>query len=360
MNTKFIIRLYRDGEEKSIVGLLKSAFSVWDIKENSLDYWRWKYLDTPMGTDIVVAESERGIIAVSHNILLNIKVGDAMMLSQFSCDVTTHNDYRGMGVFSGMVEYVEKLRSDKQVRLGYGISSNPVVIKEWGKRGRFSFPHLTSIMVRIKDVDLHLKMRPMENSEFIRAGFKALSSLHRIRRTLKGQARRENDLNLRSITRFHDDNDVFFSLVQKDYDFLPEKSSFFLNWRYCDSRGGKFIVKQAVEGGAVLGYIAYQLVKTDEYPEGFIFDLLALPGRVDVIGALLEDACKFFDDSKVNVIYYLVVKEHNYQAISVNHGFLDSRRSLYITFQVIDASYEFEALRGSPSNRVYFSYCDML
>ncbi len=360
MSKHFIVRSYRDGDEKGILDLLKPAFSIWGARENSLDYWRWKYLDTPLGTDIVIAESGGRIIGVSHNIFLNLKVGDSMLLSSFSSDVTTHSDYRGLGVFSSLVGEVERLRSEKNVKLGYGISGNPAVIKEWGKRGRVSFPHHVSVNVRIKNVDLHLKMRPIENPKFLGAGYKTLSSLNRIRRTLKGQDRQEIGFDVRDVTRFNDDNDIFWSFVQKDYSFLPDKSSRFLNWRYCDPRGDKFIVKQAVEGDVVLGYIVYQIVNTDKYPEGFIVDLLALPGRLDVVSALIEDACKYFNGLGVNVVYYLVVKGHSYQGLSVDYGFFDSHRTLYITFQVIDAADTFEALKAASPSRVYFAYCDLL
>jgi len=259
-----------------------------------------------------------------------------------------------------LVEEVEKIRFEKKVKLGYGISGNPAVIHEWGRRGRISFPHQVSYMARIRDIGLHLEMRPIENAALMSAGFKTLDNLNKLRQAFKQRTKSNNDFELVEIQHFADNTDVFWAEIQKHYNFILDKSSQFLNWRYCDPRAGRFIVKQAIKDSKVFGYIVSELREDDEYSEGFIDDLLALPGRLDVVHALLDDSCSYFDDLNVNVVHYMVVRGHPYQEISSRNGFLDSHRTPYITCQIIDAEKDFEVLKASSPSQVHFTHSDSL
>ena len=312
-----------------------------------------------MGTEIVVAELDGKIIAVSHNMNLRIKIGPSVLLTQYSTDVTTHQNYRGIGVFGDLVKEVERLRTDKNVRLGYGVTTNPAVIKEWGKRGRIPFPHPISIMDRIIDVDLHIKKHNFENAYVLRAGYKTLSSLSKIRRKFKSKNNHVEDFNLVKADHFTEDIDDFWATIRGYYGFIHEKSSSYLNWRYCDPRAGEHYIKVAVSGGKILGYAVSEL-KNDEYPKGQIVELLALPERLDVINALFEDSCNYFDGLGVNVVHYLVVKGHPYQGISNDHGFIDSRGTPYITLQVIESEKEYEVLKASLPSQIYFDYSTLI
>jgi hypothetical protein len=335
------------------------AFPVWARKNVPLDHWQWKYLNTPLGTDVVVAVSEGKIIGVTHNILLHLKLGPSVVLTHLGADSTTHQNYRGIGVFGAILNLIEKIRIEKKVRLEYAISGNPIVRKEWGKRGRLPFPHPVSYMVRIRDVRLHLTMRPMENAAILSSIHSVLKNLNRIIRALKFSSKPKDDFEVIQIQSFDDNNDTFWEEIKPQYNFILDKSSKFLNWRYCDSRAGNFIIKKAVKDGKVLGYIVTELVKDEKYNEGFIVDLLALTERLDVADALLKDACAYFDGLGVNVIYYMVVKGHTYQRISSYNGFIDSRRIPYITCHILDTKNEFETLKASPPSQSYFSYADL-
>jgi hypothetical protein len=65
------------------------------------------------------------------------------------------------------------------------------------------------------------------------------------------------------------------------FDFVAERSSAFLNWRYADPRGGEHTVFAAWDGEQALGYIAFRMY----IGRGQILDILTLPGRADVARA---------------------------------------------------------------------------
>jgi hypothetical protein len=50
---------------------------------NALDYWKWKYLDAPLKSDITVSLCERKIVGVNHDLRLNLKEGSSILLTHW-------------------------------------------------------------------------------------------------------------------------------------------------------------------------------------------------------------------------------------------------------------------------------------
>ena len=55
-------RGYEAGDEDAIIDLLNQSFPEWRARDNAMDHWVWKYLDTPLGALVNVALSEGKII----------------------------------------------------------------------------------------------------------------------------------------------------------------------------------------------------------------------------------------------------------------------------------------------------------
>ena len=56
--------------------------------------------------------------------------------------------------------------------------------------------------------------------------------------------------------------------VKDGYNFILEKTSGYLNWRYLDPRGGEHVAFQAVDDSKALGVIVIQISRDDGYLEG--------------------------------------------------------------------------------------------
>jgi GNAT superfamily N-acetyltransferase len=359
MGNQIKYRLYKPGDENGILDLLKLSFSGWTKIENVLDYWKWKYLETPIGTDIVVAEDDGKIIGVSHNMELRLKLGSSIILTHFGADTTTHPDYRGKGVFGSIVELLEKIRVEKKLGLEYATSNNPAVHKEWQKRGRIIFPHPISIMVRIKNVNLHLKMRPLDNALFLESGYYVKNTMRIIDNTFKHKIVPLGNFTLEEINKFQNTNNEFWEKIKPNYNFILEKNNDYLNWRYKEPFN-KYIIKQATNDKELLGFSVINISEKSDYSEAFIYELIALPNRPDVALALFNDCCKTCDKLNINIIYYMVPKKSSYQKIANITGFLDSERDIFVTCHIIGTQADFEVMKKSSPNQIYFTYADTL
>jgi hypothetical protein len=58
----FAIRPYRPGDERDILQLFRKVFG----QDRSLDHWRWKFLDNPYGTQIMLCVAPNGDLAAQY------------------------------------------------------------------------------------------------------------------------------------------------------------------------------------------------------------------------------------------------------------------------------------------------------
>jgi hypothetical protein len=358
MLPNIIIRAYENGDEKDIVESLKIAFPNWG-GNSPLDYWKWKFLDNPTRSIIVVAESNGRVVGALHGVLLNVKMANSTVLSVYGCDAAVHPDFRGMGVHSKLLDLSSKIQHEKKVKFAYLQSRNPIVVKKFEELSRQQFPHYISYMVRIRDLDLHLKMRPVDNPGLVKYGFTVKKKINALK-TLIIPTHSIDDFSIQTVDKFDNSLDSFWEKIKTGYDFISDKSSLRLNWRYLDPRAGNFVVKRAVKDGEVLGFIVLEYRNSGDYPEGFISDLLTLPNRLDVAEALINDACLYFERLSVNSTYFLVVRDHPLQKIVEKYGYVDSGKSPNIICEPKDVSNEFSVVRTSLPRKIYFSYMDCL
>ena len=108
----FKVRFYKPGDEVGIVNLLQNTFPKWAMINNSLNFWKWKYTDAPYGREILVAVINEIIIGVEHSIFLPLKINDKNLTANFSGDTATHPDYRGIGVYSRIMNLQDQNRKN--------------------------------------------------------------------------------------------------------------------------------------------------------------------------------------------------------------------------------------------------------
>lgn len=361
--SEYHIREYQPGDEVEIAELLVTAFKGWpkfDLDCSPLDHWRWKYIDNPLKTNsVLVAVSDSHIVGCICGYYFKILVNGENLLGQHGGDLAVHPDYRKSGIFSELRLQKYELLSNTDTKLSFFLSTNPIVIESMKKRVRVNdFPHALTGMVRIKDFDMQLEKMPIENSLVNKYGFLSLKTLSNIRNRIMKQPDIGSNVFIKKISAFDERVDEFWKEVNDNHDFIFERSREYLNWRYCDSRAGKFIVEQAEEDGKILGYIVYNINRIrSDYPVGSIIDILTLPKRLDIAQALVKNAVDFFDEQDINLIKYINIEKNPNEIALKNNGFLDSRWNKYGFFYT---PYGGEDKLSEPlaANRFHFTFGD--
>jgi hypothetical protein len=361
------IRFYQPEDDKHIVELLKKTFPKWNNFKDPLNLWRWKYVDTPQKTVVTVIVVDNKIVGCNHNIIYNAKIGSEVESIQYADDLAVDINYRGQG-FWGKIRDFKRTRVTP-IKYKFSTTVNPIVRESREGRNRGILPFPVTRMVKIKDIGLHLRMRPMKNTLSVKYGYIILNLINRITNQFSSHIKRIDEFNLVPITEFDEGIDNFWEKIKDDYNFILERKQAYLNWRFRDNERGKHVKIQAVKGEEILGYMVIGLKEEEGYTEGQIEDLIALKNRLDVVDALLGYACKYFDGLGVNTVYYQVVEGHPYQIVSKLKGFIDSHSKPYIGFDYgeewsektghpIEDKPEF--LKQTTPSQVYFNYTETI
>jgi GNAT superfamily N-acetyltransferase len=371
LKKNYTVRPYHSGDEEEIVELLELVFDGWpkfDLECTPLDHWKWKYLDNPLKTSfIALGVNEDEIIGANQALPLRIKVGEEVFLGTCGSDLAVHPDYRRIGVKTRTHELKEEMRKPAGVSVTYSVTSNPILIQSRRRRGRPMFPHPLINLVRIRDIGRQIKAMPIKHAWLTKMGFNVVRIINDIQNVFRA-SKFDEEFRVREIHAFDERIEPFWEKVSKHYRFIIERNMDYLNWRYCDPRAGGFIVKQAEnDEGEILGYVVIRINRyRKDYPIGFIADLITLPGKLDVANLLVADAMKYYDALDVNIVNFLVPKNHPHEYVMKRNGFLNSRLKIDLIFHPIEnerlpieKENFLERLKSFPLDKVYFTYGDI-
>ena len=140
---------------------------------------------------------------------------------------------------------------------------------------------------------------------------------------------------------------------------IPLRSVEFLNWRFCDPRAGTFTVLAAEEEGELVGYSVVHALSA----RGYIMDLLALPGRLDVVRTLVTHSVQRLGEAGTGAVECWMLREQPYAGTLQQAGFFRLRgRSTEIANEVgwdgAGLGPEERALLVSPRTRMHLVRAD--
>jgi hypothetical protein len=364
---EFSIRVVKPSDAEGVVDLLSRVFQPWprfDIECSPVEHWRWKFIDNPANVHAnavemlphIVAVDKNDIVGVTHSMLFYNKVGESLCLCTKGVDVATDDRYRGMGVYTQITKLKHEMNKKYGENFTYSLTANPLIINRTSGEQNFLFPRI-KYLIKINDVEKHFKKDPSPKKGIIlKVGVYGAKLLNKVT-NLSLQSPSTN-VELKEIAKFDDRINTFYDKVKTNYAFIVEKTAEYLNWRYCDKRGGDFKSWIAEENGEIVGFIVLRVNRIDpEYPRGFVMDLLALDSRLDVVESLVSYAIGWFDNLGVNVVHAQLVGGHVYEALLGKYGFLDSRLKPRLTYRPMNISAkDLEIFRSAPPSALHYPY----
>jgi hypothetical protein len=259
------------------------------------------------------------------------------------------------------------LSRESKERYGYDfsyfVSSNPMWVQRLEKRERATnFPHQILNYVRIFDIDLQLEKMPVDGPLVKKYGYLSIEVLNRIRNTFSEKiSYPRKDIEI--LKEFDEDYQRFWDELKAQYDFIVDRGSSYMNWRYLDPRAGNFIVLKA-EDEEFHGFIVLFINQIiEDYPIGYIVDMLTSRSDIHTAHQLVEYAVDYFTKQGVNIINCLAVKNQHYVKALQMNGFVSSMIELKIFHGRSGLRSNDEILinklRTSRNDRVHFMYGDI-
>ncbi len=293
MTNGWALRYYREGDEQGILDCLTAAFGSWpgvDIDVPPIEHLRWKLSSHPIlrRYNYVAVDGER-IVGCQLIFVQRVKDRDRALLADACTDYAVHPDYQGQGLSRELWTFDPD-----------GFAS--------------AFDLITSIS------DSRVVQYQVRTIGSGRSPANALEWLERSDEWTGTSA--PAALRIRAVDEFDGRIDEFCSQALQPFDLAILRDRTYLNWRYADPRAGRYAIRIAEESGEMLGYS----VLTISRGKGFIADLLVLPGRVDAVEALAEDAARRLTESGLSSIRCWCAARHPYRDVLLNCGYRPLRR----------------------------------
>lgn len=364
MREEYIIRMFQSGDEEALVNLLKIIFNPWpdrDLIVTDLDHYKWKYVDNPAVLNVTsVGISDGRIIGCNHGFTIKIKLGDKIYLGSQATDFGVHPDFRRKGLSKKISAIKTDFMNNNGITFVYALTQNPIVVESNLRYGRKLLPYKLVEMIKLRDVEKHIKMTESRKTPGKNLLFKILSLVQKLRSTIFDNPIDERIISIRKIDKFNAEIEEFIKKIQDEFSFILVRNSDYLNWRYCDPRGGNYDIYIAEEDSKPLGYLVLRLNRLKpEYPTGWIMDLLTIPNRPDIVSALISHAINYFDENDVNVIRYWILKGHPNVRIFQKNGFVDiGKDAPTAIFQIVDIRDEWTQFINSPVEKIHFQIGD--
>jgi GNAT superfamily N-acetyltransferase len=311
-------RFYRPEDDTQILALLDACFPGWPIVQTDaspLDHLRWK-LSCPLdpARQNVVCELDGGIVGARLYTLRETYSGGGPLVWKIGIETMVHPDYQRRGAASAMQALADTRAGEIAAHLVF--SNHPALLQ-----------------IRTHQVIIPLRTVPVLrwNGRVIPTSTDGHISSWRIEPLL----------------RFDERVDRLWAAACTEFAFLLDRRKAFMNLRYNDARAGAFTTLAALNDDILLGYAITRISQG----AGHIADVLALPGRLDVVRSLVSEALRSLSARGASSVECWCAKHHPYQPVLSDIGFLRKRRSLRVALRPLGAPAEaFAAMRDARSN----------
>ncbi len=315
------VRYYRSSDEEGLLRVIQASFAPWpafDIDVTPIDHLRWKIESASRPETAHVVAEANGQIVGARLCLVREYLNDGKTLTvRTDSDNAVLPEWRGRGVNAAIGDSVFE---SSPAELVLSSTRQPSLIRRDQKLGH----------------------RPLRNR------FVSASSL--LSQGFPGGVA----MSVSEITRFDERIIKFWALAVELYEFIAAPSIGWLNWRYCDPRGGNGFVLQTEENTEVTGFI----VARTSRGKGHIAYLLALPGRDDVIRTLIAACMTRLRDAGISEAICTLPEHHPYRDKLTEMGFTHKRRRIPVTTRLRRPDDPERPFRHDPHARIHLMLGD--
>lgn len=274
-----------DAETPALEAMYAEVFGQ-RAAEESRARWRWQYEENPNcppeGPEIWVAKENGRVLGQYATMPVRLKVLDRVLRASWGMDVMVGPNLQRKGIGSRLFLYWDR---QVEASLGLGLSPSSYALfkkLDWEDVG--PVPCYTAIL----DARALLERRIGRHAaRMLSPGAKALRWLAVPKRRTKGG----EVVSIRPAEKpFGSDYDALWERVAPAYDFIAERKSRYLEWKYRKVPYVSYDIFEARRDGVLTGYIVLRATERNGVKLALLVDILAEPEDKTTIGRLLDHA----------------------------------------------------------------------
>jgi len=309
------------------VGLLETAFPRWPSQEIEVppaEYLRWKLeIPGPEAASVHLLEAGGELVAFATYLPRWYRVFGERYRVNDGVDAAVDPAWQGQGLYRRRRDLKsEQLDPDYDFTVVF--SRNERVLTYRGRRGRAEDDGQPRVLRRFNRVWKTAAAGGARSwwerilATMAISGLRAWSWVRN--RPVRFERGALASWDLREVERFDERVDELFERSLEQFDWIQERTAAWLNWRYTDPRNAMYRMAAAEAEGELLGYVVFR----ESRGHGYVLDLLAVPGRLDVAESLLDLATR--ELAVCEVVECWVTPGHPYERVVRGQGFVGPGR----------------------------------
>ena len=343
-------------EEMSAI--LQRAFHGWpdfEIPVSPAEHLRWKVEGPGRWVNSArFTEGPAGMIGLGVDVGREVRIRGLDALARVGADSSVDPVWQGRGVAYGRRE-LNRHYERERFAMTFGTTAHPRGVLHRPDNRELGNP-IQVLVLALHPWRLAATWRRATGRGLPRAlvavalggaGLVALSARLRRHRVPAG-------VSLREAERFDERADELFDLAATPFDFIVTRRHDYLNWRYADRRAGTYRIVLAEQGTTLVGYAVTRV----DGDRGYLVDLLAPPGRDDVLDALLGDAVARMRAAGVSGVMCWLIAHHPFRRQLRRYGFVNSRRNPNFTHHATGVSEAEIAFLQQSRARIHLMHGD--
>jgi hypothetical protein len=343
-----------DAMAEEMIGVFRGAFGRWPLVDPGvpdLDHLRWKVSGPFTRIGSLQAVVGGRIAYATTSWVTWMRIDGRRFLRAIYPDTAVDPAFQGRGVYSRAVGHRRSLVGEPHdlafhEQMGSSRGKGPL-----GRKGQARVANIVTRRYRVlRPLAFSADRSRLELAPVVLA----LAVWSTTVASLRRRALRRWGLRPRDDDRFDRRYDALFEEAASDFDVIPERTQEFLRWRYGDRRAGPFRVRTISDDGRLLGYAILRLAGARAY----LADVLALPGRLDVVETLLADAVAIARRARAAGLECFLSGNHPYRAALRRQGVIDTRIDIGLEYHPIGATVEDLRCLANRRARVHFQMGD--
>ncbi|MBW1860129.1 MAG: GNAT family N-acetyltransferase [Deltaproteobacteria bacterium] len=286
------VRPYRDGDEKLLPDLYKSA----DDMPFDFRYWHWLFKANPAGNGYVWLAEDDGVLAGQYAIIptrMHLQ-GKPIRCAQ-ALAAMTHPDYRNQGIFTKVAQALFEATGSGEVDLVYGFPNDQ---SRHGHLKHLDFFVLENLTTWVRPLDiarvLNLKTGNQVISKPLGKSAQAVFNTFYPR-----HIRSDTDIRIESTSRFPKEVDNLFQSCAPKFQNLIIRDYEYLKWRYEDHPTHSYRIFLGYRGDILRGYCVCGTAVRKSIEIGLIMDLFSDPNDKDMATSLIERAVGYMTEQNM-------------------------------------------------------------
>jgi hypothetical protein len=314
-----------------------------------LDQLRWLHVENPTGRHLVqlaVAPDSGNVAGIYAVAPVWARAAGRRVVACQSLDTLTDVEYRGQGLFVRMA----RASYEQAAAQGYGfIYGFPNGSSAHGFFEKLNWTNLDPLPFLVRPLRTGLVSRRLIPSADFIPDLPLPCAEPSLRR----------DQEFRSVGRFGPAHEQVWRAFATGVGAAIERDASYLNWRLRDKPGHSYRVVNLLEGGNLLGFVAFAVSDKHGGRVGYVMELVHRPERLDAAILLARYAVRAMASDRADLVFAWCLPHSPNRAAYTKASFVpfpEKLRPVELHFGACSFSAECEIVR--ERNEWYISYLD--